>query len=82
MDAITQAETRAREDRGFATLLAEMVASLEHRGDFDLGRLYETTYNDFEVLLGVLYLWRLQRFNGDIFAELRDGRGGGCAEPD
>jgi len=72
MDAIMLAETRAREDQGFATLLAEMLESLEHRGEFDMGRLYETSYSDFEVLLGVLHCWRLQRYRDDVLAEFRN----------
>lgn len=72
MDAIALAERRASENADFATLLAEMLSSLERRDHFDLGRLYEASYNDFEVLLGVLYLWRLQRFRSDTLADFRD----------
>lgn len=71
MDAITLAEQRACEDPRFAHLLAQMLASLEHRDPFDLSRLYQTSYNDFEVLLGVLYMWRVQRHCRGTFAALR-----------
>jgi hypothetical protein len=71
VQAIELAERRAKENAEFAALLSEILASLEHRGDFDLSRLYETSYGDFQVLLGVLQSWRLQRFREDVLTEFR-----------
>jgi len=71
MDPILLAEHRAADDPDFSALLSEFLAALEHHGNFDLGRLYEISYDDFEILLGVLYRWRLQRFCPDVLRRLR-----------
>lgn len=71
MDPIALAEHRAAVNPDFAALLTEFLAALEHHGSFDLGRLYDISYDEFEILLGVLYRWRVQRFCPDVFRGLR-----------
>ncbi len=72
MQTMASVERRARESKEFAALLSEMLGALEHHREFDLGRLYETPYGDFQLLLGVLESWRLQRFRDDFFVEFRE----------
>lgn len=71
MQALTLAERRAKENGEFAALLTELLASMEHHGEFDLGRLYDMPYRDFKLLIGLLESWRLQRFRDDVLAEFR-----------
>jgi hypothetical protein len=43
-------------------LLAELLDSLKHGGDFSLHSLYEMSHGDFTLAIELLSDWRLQRY--------------------
>ena len=60
LEMLAQAGTVAAHSRDARTM-ADLLTALESGNDFDLKRLYELPYKDFEVALGALRDWRLQR---------------------
>lgn len=71
MQAMSTVEQHAKEDPDFAALLSDLLGALEHQRAFDLSRLYEAPYGDFQLLIGVLESWRLQRFREDVLSAFR-----------
>jgi len=49
-------------DSGAAKTLANLVRALESDEKFALADLYDLSYDDFEIAIGILKEWRLERY--------------------
>jgi len=49
-------------DSGAAKILANLVRALESDEKFALADLYDLSYDDFEIAIGILKEWRLERY--------------------
>lgn len=49
-------------DSGAAKTLANLVRALESDEKFALADLYKLSYDDFEIAIGILKAWRLERY--------------------
>jgi hypothetical protein len=49
-------------DSGAAKTLANLVRALESDEKFALADLYKLSYDDFEIAIGILKEWRLERY--------------------
>ena len=50
-------------DSGAAKTLANLVRALESDEKFALADLYKLSYDDFEIAIGILKEWRLERYD-------------------
>lgn len=49
-------------ESGAAKILAKLVRALESDEKFALADLYDLSYDDFEIAIGILKEWRLDRY--------------------
>jgi hypothetical protein len=49
-------------ESGAAEILANLVRALESDEKFALADLYDLSYEDFEIAIGILKEWRLERY--------------------
>ena len=49
-------------ESGAAKILAKLVRALESDEKFALADLYNLSYDDFEIAIGILKEWRLDRY--------------------
>ena len=47
---------------GAAKTLANLVRALESKEKFELADLYDLSYEDFDIAIGILKEWRLDRY--------------------
>jgi hypothetical protein len=49
-------------DEPASQVFKELISALYHKGNFNLADIYELKYDDFELALGIIKDWRLDRF--------------------
>ncbi len=52
----------ANPESGAAKILAKLVRALESDEKFALADLYDLSYDDFDIAIGILKEWRLDRY--------------------
>ncbi|WP_374339871.1 hypothetical protein [Methyloversatilis sp.] len=55
-------KARAPGDEHGARIFRQLLDALEHDTPFDLQRLYELSYPDFDIALNAMREWRSQRY--------------------
>jgi hypothetical protein len=64
MDAVTEAirKIHSLPDDPISSTLCKLLTSLDAGEEFDLAKLYELNYADFELAMRVLHQWRLDGY--------------------